>query len=80
MSAPTITLIGGPTALIELDTNDAIEAAHAFPQAAIVPVHHEGWAHFTQGRHDLEESFAALGLDDRLRWLEPGVATMIAPR
>ena len=64
---------------LTMDTNDAIETAHAFADATIVPVHHDGWAHFTQGRDDLEKSFAALGLASRLRLLEPGVATAIEP-
>lgn len=62
---------------LTMDTNDAIEAAHAFPNATIVPVHYEGWAHFTQGRDELEAAFAALGLTSRLRVLDPGVATEI---
>jgi hypothetical protein len=64
---------------LTMDTNDAIDTAHAFADATIVPVHHEGWAHFTQGRGELEKSFTALGLGGRLQWLEPGVATAIAP-
>ena len=64
---------------LTMDTNDAIDTAHAFADATIVPVHHEGWAHFTQGRGELEKSFAALGLGGRLQWLEPGVAAAIAP-
>jgi L-ascorbate metabolism protein UlaG (beta-lactamase superfamily) len=64
---------------LTMDTNDAIDTAHAFADATIVPVHHEGWAHFTQGRDELERSFATLGLGGRLQWLEPGVATEIAP-
>ncbi len=64
---------------LTMDTNDAIEAAHAFADATIVPLHHEGWTHFTQGRDDLEASFAALGLAGRLQWLAPGVAAAIAP-
>ena len=63
---------------LTMDTNDAIETAHAFPQATIVPVHTEGWAHFTQSRDDLEAAFRALGIAGRLRLLEPGVATTIA--
>jgi L-ascorbate metabolism protein UlaG (beta-lactamase superfamily) len=62
---------------LTMDTNDAIEAAHAFADATIVPVHHDGWAHFTQSGGDLERSFAALGLGSRLCLLEPGVATII---
>src|SRR5262249_9749349 len=62
---------------LTMNTNDAIEAARAFPNAVIVPVHTDGWAHFSQGRGDLEASFNALGLGARLRLLEPGVATAI---
>jgi hypothetical protein len=43
--------------------------------AAIVPVHCEGWAHFSETRAEIEAAFAAAGLADRLRWLQPGVAT-----
>jgi L-ascorbate metabolism protein UlaG (beta-lactamase superfamily) len=64
---------------LTMDTNDAIETAHAFPDATIVPVHYEGWAHFTQSRDDLEKSFNALGFGSQLKLLEPGVATTIGP-
>src|SRR5262245_2690802 len=63
---------------LTMNTNDAIETAHAFPQATIVPVHYDGWAHFSQGRKELEQSFKALGLASRLRLLEPGVPMTIA--
>lgn len=64
---------------LTMNVNDAIETAHAFPQAAIVPVHCDGWAHFTQDRDDIVSSFKALGLAQRLRLLEPGVASEVAP-
>ena len=35
-----------------MNTNDAIETAHAFLDAVIVPVHYEGWAHFMQSGDD----------------------------
>jgi len=62
---------------LTMDTNDAIETAHAFQDAVIVPVHCEGWAHFTQTCDDIETSFNALGLGSRLRRLKRGVATTI---
>lgn len=62
---------------LTMDVNDAVETAHAFADAAIVPVHCDGWAHFTQDRDDVEATFKALGLASRLRLLEPGVATVI---
>ncbi|MBZ0089060.1 MAG: MBL fold metallo-hydrolase, partial [Thermoanaerobaculia bacterium] len=62
---------------LTMDTNDAVEAAAAFPNAAVVPVHHAGWAHFSQSQEDLERTFAALGLADRLRPVTPGGKTRV---
>jgi L-ascorbate metabolism protein UlaG (beta-lactamase superfamily) len=64
---------------LTMNANDAIETAHAFPTAKIVPIHCDRWAHFTQRAEDLEQSFKALGIAARLRRLEPGVPTTIAP-
>jgi L-ascorbate metabolism protein UlaG (beta-lactamase superfamily) len=64
---------------LTMDTNDTIETARAFPDAVIVPVHTDGWAHFRQNAQDLRVSFDALGFGKRLRILEPGVATVIEP-
>ena len=61
-----------------MDVNDAVETAHAFSDAVIVPVHCDSWAHLTQDRHDLEVSFKVLGLESRLRLLEPGIPAIIA--
>ena len=62
---------------LTMDANDALDTAHAFPDATIVPLHYEGWAHFSQSGDDLVQSFKALGIGARLRLLEPGVATAI---
>jgi L-ascorbate metabolism protein UlaG (beta-lactamase superfamily) len=62
---------------LTMDTNDAIETAQAFPDAVIVPVHYEGWAHFKQSGEDLLKAFNTLGFGSRLQLLEPGVATSI---
>jgi L-ascorbate metabolism protein UlaG (beta-lactamase superfamily) len=32
---------------LTMNANDAVETTHAFPDAVIVPVHYEGWAHFS---------------------------------
>jgi len=50
----------------------AVEAAHAFGRAAIVPLHFEGWAHCSESRAQVEQAFAAAGLADRLKWPLPG--------
>jgi L-ascorbate metabolism protein UlaG (beta-lactamase superfamily) len=64
---------------LTMDTNDTIETARAFPDAVIVPVHTDGWAHFRQNAQDLRATFDVLGCGKRLKLLEPGVATVIEP-
>lgn len=47
---------------------EAVIAAQAFKDSAIVPLHFEGWAHFSESRAEIERAFAEAGLTDRLRW------------
>jgi len=56
-----------------MGSNDAIEFAHAFPQANIVAIHNEGWEHFIESQGELARSFATVGLAGRLTSLERGV-------
>ena len=58
--------------LLTLDAQRAVEAAALLAPAVIVPIHQEGWAHFSSGADDLRDAFAAAGLGDRLRPLAPG--------
>jgi L-ascorbate metabolism protein UlaG (beta-lactamase superfamily) len=62
---------------LTMDTNDTIETARAFPDAVIVPLHTDGWAHFKQNASDLRRSFDTLGFGPRLKLLEPGVKMVI---
>ena len=64
---------------LTMDTNDAVEAATAFPNATLVPVHHEGWAHFSQSKGDLEKVFEIVGLSHRLKLLREGEAWRLEP-
>lgn len=60
---------------VTMGANDAIDTASAFPEAAIIPVHHEGWSHYTENGAILKESFSILGIADKLIILEPGRLT-----
>jgi L-ascorbate metabolism protein UlaG (beta-lactamase superfamily) len=64
---------------LTMDTNDAISAASAFANAMIVPVHHDGWTHFTQNQDDLAKTFATLGYSARLRTVEPAAKLTFLP-
>src|SRR5581483_1417343 len=66
----------GPSHLT-MTAAEAIEAARAFTEATIVPLHYEGWAHFSEGRGVIAQTFESAGLAHRLRWLEAGHATAL---
>jgi L-ascorbate metabolism protein UlaG (beta-lactamase superfamily) len=51
---------------------EGVLAARAMPKAVVVPLHYEGWEHFSEGRPQIERAFSEAGLSDRLRWLERG--------
>ncbi len=58
---------------------EAVEAAQAFERALIVPLHFEGWAHFSESRDDIERAFAEAHLTGRLRWPIAGQAVELLP-
>jgi L-ascorbate metabolism protein UlaG (beta-lactamase superfamily) len=56
---------------------EAILVSKAVPQALVVPVHFEGWKHFTESKQDVSNAFAAAGLESCLQWLEAGRSTQL---
>lgn len=61
----------GP-APITLTGAEAAQVATLLTRAMIIPVHYEGWSHFSEGRAEIEEAFARAGLTSRLRFLPFG--------
>ena len=51
---------------------EAVTLARVFAPALVIPLHFEGWAHFTETRADIEAAFVAAHLGDRLRWPAAG--------
>jgi L-ascorbate metabolism protein UlaG (beta-lactamase superfamily) len=60
-------------AYLTLSSDRAAQAAEILGARTIIPLHFEGWAHFTQGADQLRASFAGYGLSDRLHLPERGV-------
>jgi L-ascorbate metabolism protein UlaG (beta-lactamase superfamily) len=61
-----------PGAYLTLTSEDAARAAAILGARVVVPVHFEGWTHFTQGRDTLATAFERAGLADRLHLPKPG--------
>ena len=58
---------------VTLNANSAVRAAELLGAARIVPIHADGWAHFTETLDRLALVFGYAGLGDRLVVPEPGV-------
>lgn len=59
-------------AYLTLSSDRAAEAAKLLGVRAALPVHFEGWSHFTQGSRELRAAFAGNGVADRLVLAERG--------
>jgi hypothetical protein len=57
---------------LSLDSIRAAAAAAVLGPAAVIPAHHDGWAHFSEGRADLARAFDDAGLTAQLRLTDHG--------
>jgi L-ascorbate metabolism protein UlaG (beta-lactamase superfamily) len=53
-------------AFLTLTSDDAVEATRILGEPDVVPLHFEGWAHYTEGADALRKAFARAGLEMRL--------------
>lgn len=60
---------------LTMTAEEAVEVARAFQGATIVPLHFEGWRHFSEGKDEIALAFAKAGLTTRLCWPELGGGT-----
>jgi L-ascorbate metabolism protein UlaG (beta-lactamase superfamily) len=59
-------------AYLTLSADHAADVAEILGARLVIPLHFEGWAHFTQGAEELRAAFAGNGLSERLVLLERG--------
>jgi L-ascorbate metabolism protein UlaG (beta-lactamase superfamily) len=60
-----------------MDHRDAVKATQVLQPQAIIPIHYEGWKHFSEGRRTVEGAFTRARLPVELRWLMLGRPTTI---
>lgn len=60
---------------LTLSARDGARLARDVGATAVIPVHYDGWMHFTQGRIDIERAFRAMPSLPAPTWLAPGVPT-----
>ena len=64
-------------AYITLSNERAVEATEILGARAVIPVHHNGWAHFTQDLDSLRAAFSDAGLADKLAAIAPGESVSV---
>jgi L-ascorbate metabolism protein UlaG (beta-lactamase superfamily) len=70
MGAARVAAVG--PAHLTMTAVEGVELARAMPKALILPLHFEGWDHFSEGHREIQAAFDGAGLAARLRWLSPG--------
>lgn len=64
-------------AYLTLSSDRAAEATKILGARTVVPVHFEGWTHFTQGADALRAAFAGNEISDRLVLADPGESVTV---
>lgn len=64
---------------LTLSAARAVKATRILGARQVVPIHFDGWAHFSEGVAELRESFEHAGLGARLRVPEPGHTLTVEP-
>lgn len=60
---------------LTMTADEGVILAQHFTKAQIIPLHFEGWAHFTESRPEIERAFSNAGISDRLQWPSELVTT-----
>ena len=59
--------------VFSLSAAEAVRYSEDLQAAHVIPVHYDGWRHFTEGRSAAEAVFEQSSIADRLTWLQPGL-------
>lgn len=62
------------------NAREAVRAAAEMNAGIVVPIHYSGWTHFRERTERMRKELEQSSIADRVRWLEPGVATEINSR
>ena len=62
---------------LTMSAADGVAAARAFRDAKIVPLHYEGWAHFSESRGVIASAFRDAGIEGCIYWPAAGKRAVI---
>ncbi len=56
------------SAHLTMTVDESLKVAKIFDKAIIVPLHFEGWEHFTESYAEIESKYKDAGFIHRLQW------------
>ena len=69
MGAAVVKKVG--SAHLTMTVDEGLKLTRFFDKAIIIPMHFEGWEHFTESKTEIEKKFKDAGLVNRLQWAKP---------
>lgn len=60
-----------------MNDSDVVNTSFAFPDATIIPVHYEGWKHFSRDEMGIVQTFDYLDIGQKLKLLNKGATTIL---
>ena len=69
MGAAVVKKVG--PAHLTMTVDESLKLTRFFDNATIIPMHFEGWEHFTESKIEIEKKFENAGLINRLEWAKP---------
>lgn len=60
-----------------MNDSDVVNTSFAFPGATIIPLHYEGWKHFTRDEKGIVQTFDYLDIGQKLKLLNKGTTTIL---
>jgi L-ascorbate metabolism protein UlaG (beta-lactamase superfamily) len=60
-----------------LNSKDAALTAKALKIKNVIPLHYEGWSHFSEKKSQIEPHFRSENSQCKIQWLTPGIRTQI---
>lgn len=60
-----------------MNDSDVVNTSFAFPDATIIPVHYEGWKHYTRDEKSIVQTFDYLEISQKLKLLNKDSITIL---
>lgn len=69
--------VSDPPLQVTMDSTQAIQLIQDINPDIVIPMHFDGWDHFSEDSIQAAKAFDSGNLKDKIRWLKPGITTQL---